>query len=211
MMVDRLTPADAPAATRTLAAAFADYPLLQALAPHNPRAAEAFCRMLVRSAVALGTAYATADRAAVACWFPPGHGVLTARELLRAGVLPLVRELGVRGGVLLWRLERQFDRARRLHVPGPHWYLPLLGVDPTARRRGLARAVLAPVLAGADRDGLPCYLETQDEANLPVYVRLGFALVGRRRVAGGLWNWELTRHSGESHCVRESPGVPRTH
>ena len=93
----------------------------------------------------------------------------------------------------MWRLERQFDRARRGHVPGPHWYLLLLGVDPAARRRGLARAALRPVLDAADRDGLPCYLETQDGANVPAYARLGFAVVGRRRVAGGLWNWELTR------------------
>ena len=197
MIVDRLTTADVSAATRTLAAAFADYPLVRAVAPDNRRAAAgAFCGMLVRYTAALGAAYATADRAAVACWLPPGHRALTTRGQVHAGVVTLARELGVRGAVLMWRLERQFDRARHGHVPGPHWYLPLLGVDPAARRRGLARAVLRPVLASADRDGLPCYLETQDEANLPVYARLGFAVVGRRRVAGGLRNWELSRASG---------------
>ncbi len=191
-----LTPDGIPAATRTLAAAFAGYPLFRAIAPNNPRAIEAFCGLLVRYTARLGTAYATADGAAVACWLPPGHPTPTTGGLIRAGVVALVRELGLRGGVLMWRLERQFDRARTGHVPGPHWYLPLLGVHPSARRRGLARAVLQPVLACASRDGLPCYLETQDEANIPTYARLGFSVVGSRRVAGGLMNWELCREPG---------------
>ncbi|HYH68177.1 MAG TPA: GNAT family N-acetyltransferase [Urbifossiella sp.] len=195
--IDALTKADVPAATRTLAATFADYPLIRALAPDNPRAAAAaFCGMLVRYTVAVGTAYATADRSAVACWLPPVHESFSPRGLVRGGVIRLVGELGVRGGLLLWRLSRQFDRARRHHVPGPHWYLVMLGVAPAARRRGLARAVLQPGLAAADRDGLPCYLETQDEATGPFYARLGFRVAGRNRMAGGLWNWELVREPG---------------
>jgi GNAT superfamily N-acetyltransferase len=204
MTVTPLSPADVPAATRMLAAAFADYPLFRAIAPNNPQAVEAFCGMLVRYTARLGTAYATADGAAVACWFPPGHPTPTAVGMVRAGVVGLVRELGMRGGVLMWRLERQFDRARTAHVPGPHWYLPFLGVDPAARRRGLARAVLQPVIACAARDGLPCYLETQDETVVPAYARLGFPVVGSRRVAGGLRNWELCREPGGA--ARSSAG-----
>ncbi|MFO0798230.1 MAG: GNAT family N-acetyltransferase [Gemmataceae bacterium] len=193
MTVAPLTRADAPAAARTLAAAFAGYPLLRAVAPDNPPAVEAFCGMLVRYTAALGTAFASADGAAVACWLPPDHPTLTASGLLRAGVLALAWQLGPAGGVRLLRLDREFDRARRRHVPGPHWYLLLLGVAPHARRRGLARAAIGPGLAAADRAGLPCYLETQDAANVPAYERLGFALVGRRRVPGGLGSWEMSR------------------
>jgi ribosomal protein S18 acetylase RimI-like enzyme len=199
MPVDRLTPADVPTATHTLAAAFADYPLIRAVAPTNrERASAAFCGMLVRHAVADGTADATADRAAVACWLPPGRAAPSPLALLRCGVLPLIWELGLSGALLLERLGRQFEHQRRRHVPGPHWYLMLLGVAPAARGRGLARAVLRPGFDAADRDRLPCYLETEDAANVPVYTRLGFALVGRRRVAGGLWNWEMTRAPGRN-------------
>ncbi|HEX4607785.1 MAG TPA: hypothetical protein VH092_06225, partial [Urbifossiella sp.] len=137
MATDRLQRADIPAATRTLAAAFADYPLIRAVAPANRgRAAAAFCGMLVRSTVADGTAYATADRTAAACWHAPGRAPLTPWGLVRAGVLPLAWELGLCGGVLLERLGRQFERHRLVHVPGPHWYLLLLGVAPAARGRG---------------------------------------------------------------------------
>jgi ribosomal protein S18 acetylase RimI-like enzyme len=194
MPVDRLTPADAPAAIASLAAAFADYPLVRAIAPANARrASAAFCGMLVRYTVASGAAYTTSDRQAVACWLPPDRGTVSPLGLVRSGVLPLAWELGLRGALLLERLGRDFERQRRRHVPGPHWYLILLGVAPIARGRGLARAVLQPVFATADAAGLSCYLETEDAANVAVYTRLGFAVVGSRRVAGGLWNWEMTR------------------
>lgn len=149
--------------------------------------------MLVRYTTAEGTAYATEDRKAVACWLPPGRDALTPWGLIRSGVFPLAWELGLRGGLLLDRLGRQFARLRRVHVPAPHWYLLLLGVEPSVQRRGLARAVLQPGFEAADRARQRCYLETQDKADVPVYTRLGFDLLGHRRVAGGLWNWEMSR------------------
>ena len=60
-----------------------------------------------------------------------------------------------------------------------HWYLCLLAADPMAWRRGIGTALLEPSLAELDRDGLPCYLETQKEANLAFYHRFGFDLTDR--------------------------------
>lgn len=194
--IDLLTATDVPIATDTLAAAFVDYPLTRAIAPSpasRPRACAAFCRMLTRYCVAEGTAYATADRLGVACWLPPGRDRLTMGGLLRCGALSLAWELGLRGGILLERLGRKFEALRRRHVPGPHWYLVLLGVHPSARGRGLSRAVLQPVFDVADRDRVPCYLETQDAADVPIYRRFGFTVTGEGRLPGGLRNWEMRR------------------
>lgn len=194
--VDVLTAADVPAAARTLAAAFADYPLIRAIARSpsgRPRACAAFCRMIAAYCTREGTAYATADRTAVACWLPPGRDRLALPGLIRCGALSLAWELGLRGGILLERLGRRFEALRRGHVPGPHWYLVLLGVHPSARGRGLSRVVLRPVFGVADRDRLPCYLETQDEVDVPIYRRFGFEVAGERRVPGGLRNWEMRR------------------
>jgi ribosomal protein S18 acetylase RimI-like enzyme len=55
-----------------------------------------------------------------------------------------------------------------------HWYLALLVTDPMVWRRGIGTALLEPTLASIDEEGLPCYLETQKEANLAYYRRFGF-------------------------------------
>ena len=62
------------------------------------------------------------------------------------------------------------------HEQGPHFYLQLLMVDPAHQRRGFGDQLLAPGLAAADREGVPCVLETQAERNLAYYARHGFAV-----------------------------------
>ena len=101
--------------------------------------------------------------------------------------------IGWRSSQLLMHLERDLDVARRKHAPGPHWYVPLLGVRPDAQGKGFSRAVFAPVFEMADRDKLPIYLETMTEANVAIYGKLGFELVCRSELHGGLPNWELRR------------------
>jgi GNAT superfamily N-acetyltransferase len=62
-------------------------------------------------------------------------------------------------------------------APPEHWYLMLLGVDPARQGQGLGAEVMAPVLARADADRLPCWLETFDSRNVSFYLRHGFAVV----------------------------------
>ena len=49
-----------------------------------------------------------------------------------------------------------------------------LATDPDHQRKGLASAVIAPVLERADREGLGAFLETGAEENLGFYARAGF-------------------------------------
>ena len=191
-----LTRTDVPAAVDSLAAAFADYPLLTALCPdakRRSRVVEAFCRYLVRMSLRYECAYATADRAAVVCAWPPGREWPSRWTSLRMGAFAVLWRLGWRSSWWLLQIESEFDESRLKHVPGPHWYVPLLGVRPDAQGRGLSRAVLRPVFEAADRDRVPIYLETMTEANVAVYKKLGFELRGHRELTGGLPNWEFVR------------------
>lgn len=194
--IDRLTRRDEHVAVASLAASFAEYPLLVALCPNakrRPRVVEAFCRVLFRMSIRCDGVYATPDRAAVVCVWPPGSEWPGSWTILRPGGPSLLWRLGLRGSRLLATLERALDVARIVHVPGPHWYVPLLGVRPEAQGRGLSRAVFQPVFEAADRDRLPIYLETVPEVNVAIYKKLGFELRGHRTLTGGLANWEMVR------------------
>ena len=83
---------------------------------------------------------------------------------------------------------------RHLRPGMPHHLLATLGVVPAARGSGIGAALLAPVLARADRDRVDAYLETSTEANLRFYGRLGFAVSGYVRVPdGGPEVWSMLR------------------
>ena len=64
------------------------------------------------------------------------------------------------------------------HPTDEHWYLNVVATMPSHRSRGLGAAVLAPILARADADGLPCYLESTNPRNHTLYHRHGFEDMG---------------------------------
>jgi GNAT superfamily N-acetyltransferase len=194
--VEPLTRADEREAVASLTAAFVEYPLLVLLCPdakRRPHVTEAFCRFLFRTAVACDGAFGTADRHAIVCSWPLGSEWSSFWRTLRAGGLSFAWRMGFRATRLLSRLEAEFDAARATHVPGPHCYVPLLGVRPEAQGKGLSRAVMQPVFEAADRDRVPIYLETVPESNVAIYKKLGFELRGNRELTGGLPNWEMVR------------------
>jgi ribosomal protein S18 acetylase RimI-like enzyme len=70
-----------------------------------------------------------------------------------------------------WRVS---ERMARHHPSEPHWYLPLIGVVPAHRGKGVGDALMRHALAACDRDGLPAYLESTNPRNITLYERHGF-------------------------------------
>jgi ribosomal protein S18 acetylase RimI-like enzyme len=68
------------------------------------------------------------------------------------------------------------------HPKEPHWYLPLIGIDPACQGKGLGSALLRHATDICDRDGVPAYLESSNLANVPLYERHGFEATGRIQV-----------------------------
>lgn len=71
-----------------------------------------------------------------------------------------------------------FDEMARHHPQEPHWYLPMVGVEPARQGRGDGSALIAPVLAGCDAKGVPAYLEATSPRSRTLYARLGFEDMG---------------------------------
>lgn len=82
-------------------------------------------------------------------------------------------------------------------VQAPHWYLLILGVEPERQGQGIGSALIAPNLARADAEGLPCYLETAKEPNVMFYRRHGFEVRDEENIPGGGPKvWMMVRQSG---------------
>lgn len=70
------------------------------------------------------------------------------------------------------------------HPREPHWYLPLLGIDPAHQGKGLGGALLKHATDICDPDGLPAYVESSSPRNIPLYERHGFEIMGRIQSGG---------------------------
>jgi GNAT superfamily N-acetyltransferase len=182
----------------TLARAFADDPLISWWLPdartRQRRAARLFAVGFEKINLPHHEVYTTDDHAGAAVWAPPNSWNLSLRATLPA--LPAT-VLTLRSG--LGRYLRAMATLGGQHPREPHWYLEGIGTDPPKQRRGVGAALIAPGLAHCDRDGVPAFLETQKETNVPYYRRFGFEVSGELDVPGGgphLWQmWREPRQS----------------
>ena len=121
-----------------------------------------------------GTAHSTDDFAGVALWLPPG--VSPDEEALIA-----LAEQSVDGS-LQSEVFQVFETMGTYHPKEPHWYLPLIGVDPAHQGQGHGAALLKFALDQCDRDRLPAYLESTNPRNMSLYKRHGFEALGTIQV-----------------------------
>jgi len=119
-----------------------------------------------------------------------GHqvgGFRGAALWLPAGVHPDQEALGaiMQESLAPDRLEEVssvFERMGGYHPAEPHWYLPMIGVDPAHQGRGYGSALLRHALLQCDKDHLAAYLESSNPANVPLYERHGFVMLGKIQV-----------------------------
>ncbi len=141
-----------------------------------------------------GRLLTTSELAGAALWTPPNTKPRILDTL--AALAILARHSTKRLPTLL----RGLDLQERHKPEQPHWYLFALGTDPDHEGRGMATAVIRPILDLCDQQGLPAYLETSTAANVPFYERRGFEVRSKLDLPDGPHSWGMLR----------APGAPTT-
>jgi ribosomal protein S18 acetylase RimI-like enzyme len=175
--VRTLTPDDESAAIATIALAFAADPMTRWTWPNPDQYLAAMPRMARAfggRAFAHGSALATDSFTGVALWLPPG--VEPDGEGLGAVMQSTVAPAQLEDGAGL------FEQMAAYHPHEPHWYLPLIGVDPAHFGEGHGDVLMAHALARCDRERVPAYLESSNPRNISFYRRHGFEPLGTIQV-----------------------------
>jgi ribosomal protein S18 acetylase RimI-like enzyme len=193
-----LAPAQTREAGEVLARALYDDPNWLWILPDESRRAQVlpwFMKAWTGYCRRHGAAHATTGKVeGAALWIPPGKYPPSAVRLILAGMIFIPLKFG---RAAFARMIRGVNYETRLHkrdVPARHWYLATLGVEPARQGRGIGSALIRPVLARADAEGLPCYVETEKERNVLFYRRHGFEVVVESDVPnGGPHMWTMKR------------------
>jgi GNAT superfamily N-acetyltransferase len=127
--------------------------------------------------------------AGAALWDPPGRWRHKRHEELMA--MPR----------LLWTFGRLVKKGavldemmKKLHPEEPHWYLAIIGSDPTVRGKGFGHALMRSRLDRCDAEHAPAHLESSNAVNVPYYSRFGFEVTGEIKLPdGGPTLWPMWR------------------
>jgi len=182
-----------------LARAFFDDPMMAYIMPDEAQRGRVlpwFMRASTLYAHRYGEAYTTPGAVeANALWLPPGDTTMTLPRMVRCGLIQAPFRMGMGGFSRFNRVVSTIEKLHKRDMPEPHWYLFVLGVDPPRQGQGVGSALIGPRLAEADAAGLPCYLETSKERNVPFYKRHGFEVIVEGTIEGenGFRYWTMRR------------------
>ena len=180
-----ITPGDLDAVGTALGRAFADDPVMTYLSPRlsdeeRARRLVPFFRTDAQQRARMASVWTTSDGGGAAIWAPPDRWRTSVRDGLglAAAILRSAGPRALRSMAVLSRIER-------VHPKEPHWYLAVLGTDPAHQGKGIGGALQRVVLDRCDREGLPAYLESSKESNVPYYERFGWKVTSELTLPKG--------------------------
>jgi ribosomal protein S18 acetylase RimI-like enzyme len=175
-------------AIATIVAAFMTDPIVRWIYPDAAQYQTAFPRIIEAfggKAFDAGTAYSFEQPVAVALWLGPG--IQPDSEAMGQIIGDTVEPR------ILDDLGEFAAQQAAMHPHEPHWYLPLIGVDPAHQGNGLGSALMSHALAISDKAGLPAYLEATSDRSRRLYERHGFEVVGEVQYGSSPPMWPM-RH-----------------
>ncbi|WP_405095363.1 GNAT family N-acetyltransferase [Micromonospora sp. NBC_01412] len=168
--VERLGAAETRLVAERIARAFLVLPATHWLVPDDSEREAVLAdnfEILVGHAMAHGHVYATADRAAVAVWFPQvGDEVPPPADY--------DTRLAAACGEWVERFRHLDVLFAASHPHAGHHHLAFLAVAPDRQGQGLGSALLRHHHARLDADGVPGYLEASSEIGRDLYARHGY-------------------------------------
>lgn len=158
-----------------LAQCFGDNKSVNYIIPQDHRRAKRIIRLMEYSfdyCRLFGEIYLSNDRRACAMIVYP-HKVKTSLRAIRLDLRLIIKCIGLSN---IRKVLRREAIIKKLHPKGPFCYLWFIGTSPEVQRKGIGSALLESLLAQCEKEGLPVYLETSVERNLPWYKKWGFAV-----------------------------------
>jgi ribosomal protein S18 acetylase RimI-like enzyme len=191
MKITAASPSDIDEAVACLATAFAQDPitgfLLQTSQGYRERVTQ-FFSLLMRARIELKMPVfvarepmvLTGQRWATQLCDPNGQSGLTEEWARFEKAIPGLTD----------RMAIYDEVAAKFKPPAPHYYLGVIGTDPTLHGSGIGTQLLKSFCELSASDPLSCgvYLETAQASNLRFYERAGFAETGRGNLGDAtLW------------------------
>jgi ribosomal protein S18 acetylase RimI-like enzyme len=196
-VVRRATKDDVTAMAAQLAQTFFDDPVTSHIFRNEARREAGlrafFGTQMKADYLPFGGCYTTEGYSGAAIWAPAGKPLQTGLS----GILTMLPVLPYVAANLRTTL-RLLALVESKHPRQPHWYLATLGTAVDKQGKGVGSALMRPVLAHCDAEGLPCYLESSKERNVPFYRRHGFEVVEEVPLPGdGPTLWTMWREPGQ--------------
>jgi len=193
-----LTEKDIKPAARMLVRAFYDNPVFVHYFPNSSKRENKLqltFEFMIRDGIRNGEVYTTSSKLeGVSIWLTSEKARMTIWRVLRGGGISLFLKVGRKS---VFKMIRVYNYIYSMHdrlAPFRYWYLSLIGVDPDHQGKGYGGILLKSMFSRIDKEGLPCYLDANDEKNVSIYKHYGFKVIKQYRIPRTNYdNWAMLR------------------
>ncbi|MDD3120424.1 MAG: GNAT family N-acetyltransferase [Candidatus Gracilibacteria bacterium] len=142
-------------------------------------------KFLVLSGYYRGTILATSPKMeGASIWIKTTGRKFSLKGIIRKGGWKLFLNLPFVNFVKLSIVGLILDIKQKKWAPGLHWYLKFIAIKPEFQGKGFANFIIQNMLYEVDKDGLVCYLETQNPNIIPFYEKYGFEVAEKFSIFG---------------------------
>jgi ribosomal protein S18 acetylase RimI-like enzyme len=195
--IDELTTKDTDWASDILEQAFYTDPLLNFIygdTINEPGRLNWFFRVTFRLVALYGACISTDEKDGVLMMLPPDQTKMTIDKMYKSGLLAAPFKMGWASFSRMMTFMEFAEKEHKAATSFDHYYLMTVGVLPARQGIGVGKKLMTKALEIVDANSMPCYLETQNKSNVPLYQRLGFEVVSDKEIPkGGLHNWGMLR------------------
>jgi ribosomal protein S18 acetylase RimI-like enzyme len=164
-------------------------------AAERARLLPSFMKTFVTYTSMFGEPLTTAEKPeSVALWLPLDDLSGTPERDHQAGIDQIPAIFGAEAFRRMMHIAKISERFHLQTAPGKHLYLQFLGVEPARQGQGLGGALIRAMLQRADAERIPCYLDTFQPRNVPLYQKHGFKItIEEVEPNSGVRGWAFLR------------------
>ncbi|MET3700129.1 acetyltransferase (GNAT) family protein [Bacillus oleivorans] len=192
----KLTDLDSDHLAKVMSRAFQHQPNFTYIFPNDENRfglLKFFYSFVLQIGLQFGKVYTTETQDGAAIWIS-SEKKMAFSGLIKAGMLKMPFIFGWRSFRKSMMLNSELEKTRKQVMPKCHWYLMALGVDTIHQGKGLGSALIIPGISLAEKENLPCYLETFTEKNLAFYKKHDFRIIDKKQVSkDGPHYWVMVR------------------
>ncbi|MBD3340308.1 MAG: GNAT family N-acetyltransferase [Candidatus Lokiarchaeota archaeon] len=136
--------------------------------------------MIYKYGIKNGVVYATSNNLeGIIVWLPPNKIFPSMWTMMRHGGFRAMRKVGLKIKAMK-RSMTVFNYEESKHrelAPFDHWYLQNIAVKPAEQSKGYGGQLISAMIEIIDLEGLPIYLETNNEKNFSFYQKYEFEIL----------------------------------
>jgi len=161
----------------TVTLAFSADPLMRWMLPRADNYLQGFgpiIKAFCGESIVNDATYVTEDFGGAALWLPPGLGP-DEDAMGELAVKYMNPEILEDFGELMGQMDHYHPHDE------PCWYLAVIGADNYHQGKGIGSALMKHATRMLDESSMPAYLESSNPANISLYQRHGFEIMGEIR------------------------------